>query len=189
MALVPLHSVDATSLRWLRGGDDPLVYSLLAGDQPVAHLAWKGRSGSLATAQTAGSTWTLKRVGFLNPHVNVRAEGRPGDVAGLSVHFNYHRIEIAGGRTFRFHRAGVLLPAWKVTDDAGHELLHIEPVRDGRKLIGGAVIAPLEATRVPDLPLLLVMSWHFIVLAWFEDEALVPLEGSDLPAPAAAPPT
>ncbi|HTW40220.1 MAG TPA: hypothetical protein VMF04_05125 [Thermoplasmata archaeon] len=181
MDFVPLDRVDATSLRWLRTSEEPLEFDLLAGDQGVARLAWSGPSGSLATARTANAAWTLKRVGFLNPRVTVRADGTPADAARLSVHFNYHRIEVAGGSTYRFHRAGVLVPAWKVTTEGGRELLHIEPVREGRKLMGGAVIAPADATGVPDLPILLAVSWYFIVLAWFEDEALVPLEGTDAP--------
>ena len=182
MALAAFSSVDATSLRWLRGRDDPLEFALLSGDQALASLSWSGTGRTLATARVAGATWTLKRVGFLNPHVTVRAEGASTDLARLTVHFNYHRIELAGGRAFRFHRAGVLVPAWKVTDEAGRELLHIEPVRDGQKLVGGAVIAPKEATLTPDFPLLVVVSWYFIVLAWFEDEMLTPLEGADAPA-------
>jgi hypothetical protein len=181
MALVAIASVDATSLRWLRGADDPLEFALLAGDAGLLTLTWSPRSGSLATARTASATWTLKRAGFLNPRVSVRAEGAARDLARLTVHLNYHRLELAGGRAYRLHRAGVLVPAWKVTDDAGHEFLHLEPVRDGRKLVGGAVISPAEATRLAEFPLLLAVSWYFIVLAWFEDEALVPLEGSDTP--------
>jgi hypothetical protein len=189
MALASFDSIDATSLRWLRRADDPLAFELLAGDVGIESLSWRGRSGSLASAQTAGGAWTLKRVGFLNPRVSVREDGSPTDLARLSVHFNYHRLEVRGGPAYRLHRAGVLIPAWKVTDDAGREVLHIEPVREGRKLVGGAVIAPSDAARLPSLPLLLATSWYFIVLAWFEDEALVPFESSDAaPAPTATPP-
>ncbi|MGA8541927.1 MAG: hypothetical protein WB947_00055 [Thermoplasmata archaeon] len=187
MALTPIDSVDATSLRWLRGGDSPLEFALLAGDAGVAGLRWNGTSGSLATAHTVSATWTLKRVGFLNPRITVRASGGSQDAAHLSVHWNYHRIEIPGGPAYRFHRAGMLVPAWQITDEAGHEVLHIEPVREGRKLVGGAVISPAPATRRPEFALLAVVSWYFIVLAWFEDEALVPLEGPDAPPGAPAP--
>jgi hypothetical protein len=181
MALAAFSSVDPTSLRWLRRGDTPLEFDLLAGELPVATLTWKAGTGSLATARTASSVWTLKRVGFLNPRVSVRAEGDPADVAHLSVHWNYHRIDVAGHPSYRFHRAGVLVPAWQVTKEDGTEVLHVEPVRDGRKLVGGAVIAPDVAKQLEELSLLTVVSWHFIVLAWFEDEAIVPLEGPDGP--------
>ncbi len=183
MGLVPVDSVDATSLRWLRRNESPLEFDLLAGDQPVAVLSWKARTGTLATAETAGGSWTLKRVGFLNPQITLRAESGSANLARLSVHWNYHQIEVTGGPSYRFHRAGVLIPAWQVTDASGREVLHVEPVREGRKLVGGAVIAPATSPPRPEFPLLVVLSWYFIVLAWFEDEALVPLEGPDAPSP------
>jgi hypothetical protein len=182
MELRPFASVDASSLRWLRRGENPLEFELLAGDVPIATMQWKSGTGSLTTATTAQGVWTLKRVGFLNPTVTVRAASGPANVARLSVHWHYHRIELTEGPSYRFHRAGVLLPAWQVTTEDGRETLHIEPVREGRKLVGGAVIAPAHALSLPELPLLVLVSWYFIVLAWFEDEALIPLEG-----PAAAP--
>jgi hypothetical protein len=182
MALAAFGSVDATSLRWLRQSGGPLEFDLLAGDQAVASLRWDAATGTLATVQTALGTWTLKRVGFLNPQVTLRAAGGTSNLARLSVHWNYHQIEVTGGPSYRFHRAGVLVPAWQVTDGGGHEVLHVEPVREGRKLVAGAVIAPSTAPKLPEFPLLAVVSWYFIVLAWFEDEALIPLEGPDAPA-------
>ncbi len=186
MDLVPIASVDASALRWLRTADAPLAFELSAGDRPIARLVWSRASGSLATFTTADRATTLKRVGFLHPFVTARAAGAAGDLARVSVHLNYHRIEVVGGSTFRFHRAGLLLPAWQVSTDAGRELLHIEPVRDARKLVGGAVVTSASGLGLPDLTLLLGLAWYVIVLAWFEDEALVPLEGPDLPASAPA---
>jgi len=183
MVFAPIKSVDATSLRWLRRNEKPLEFELLAGEQSVLTLRWNSGTGTLATAESAGGTWTLKRVGFLNPQVSVRVPGSTDDVARLSVHLNYHRIEIRGGPSFRFHRAGVLVPAWKVTEESGREVLHIEPVREGRKLMGGAVLAPEFAPALEGFLLLVLVSWYFITLAWFEDEALTPLEGPDLTVP------
>ena len=57
----------------------------------------------------------------------------------------------------------------------------MEPVRQGRRLEGGAVICTPQGAKLPELLLLVVASWYFIVLAWFEDEALVPLEGAETP--------
>jgi hypothetical protein len=182
MEFLSFGSVDATSLRWLRKGENPLEFQLLAGDQPLASMTWKGGTGSLTTARTAGGSWTLKRVGFLNPSVTVREEGGSTNVSRLSVHWQFHRIEITGGPSYRFHRAGILLPAWQVATEKGQEVLHVEPVRQERKLIGGAVVAPSTAPHLSEFPLLVLVSWYFIVLAWFEDEALVPLEGPDAPA-------
>jgi len=185
MEWVPFGSVDSTTLRWLRVGETPLAFHLLAGDQPLGALQWNEPGGTRATATTNAAAWTLKRVGFLNPRVTVRVEGADANAAQLTVHLNYHRVDLADGGSYRFHRAGVLLPAWKVYRESGEEILHVEPVREGRKLAGGAVIAPAAATRLPEFALLVVLSWYFIALAWFEDEAIASLEAPDS-APAGA---
>jgi hypothetical protein len=182
MALVPFSSVDRSALRWLRDRAHPDAFSLLSGDATAATIEWVTRGASLATARTTSGDWTLKRGGFLNPHVTVRS----GEVviARLSVHLNYHQIEVLGGRSYRFHRAGVLVPAWQVTGRDGKEVLHVEPAREGRHLTAGAVVVSSEAMNLPELLLLVVLSWYFIVLAWFEDEAvdsLAPFEGPDAP--------
>ena len=182
VSLVPIASVDPTALRWIRVGDHPAEFALLAGDARVVTLRWSTGRGSLATAETAGGTWTLKRGGFLNPHATVRAQGGRGDLARLTVHLSYHRIEVAGGPAYRFHRAGLLVPAWNVTSDDGTEVVHFEPVREGRALSAGAVITSPAGAKRPELLLLMVLGWYFIVLAWFEDEALVSLSGQAGPA-------
>ncbi len=182
MAISPLSAVDRTTLRWLRTRERPEAFSLLSGETTVATLEWVQREGSLATLRSSSGEWTMKRGGFLNPHVTVRSEEKT--LARLSVHLNYHSIEVAGGRSYRFHRAGVLIPAWKVSSAGGEELLHVEPVREGRHLTAGAVVVAPRASELADLLVLVGLSCYFIVLAWFEDEAvetLAPFEGPDAP--------
>ena len=177
MTLVPFTAVDRSALRWLRTGEEPIEFTLSAEDRPLAVIHWEKRSGSLAGVDTADSNWTVKRAGFLNPHIVLRRAGSADEVARMTVHWNYHRIEIAGGTAYRFHRAGVLVPAWQVTTEAGVELVHLEPAREGRKLEGGAVLVSPAGANLADLPALLALAWYFVVLVWFEDEALLPLEG------------
>jgi hypothetical protein len=178
---VPFESVDRSALRWLKDESTPLVFRLMSGDAAVAELRWAKETGSLATAETAAGTWTIKRGGFLNPHVTIRDSAGGPDLARLSVHLGYHSIHLAGGPEYRLHRAGLLVPAWQVTTADREEVLHLEPVRTGRVLEAGAVVIAPGAKDLRALLLLVILSWHFIVLAWFEDEALVPLEGKDLP--------
>ena len=179
--LVPFSAADLAALRWIRAADSPVVFTLSSGEAPLAQLRWADRSGSLAHAETASARWTLKRGGFLNPHVTIRTFDSEAELGRITVHFNHHLIEMAGGRTYRFHRAGILVPAWQVTTEDRTELVHLEPVREGRKLNGGAVLVSPPGTQAHDLPALLALTWYFIVLAWFEDEALVAFEGPDAP--------
>jgi hypothetical protein len=179
VTLVPFSSVDLAALRWLKVADAPMVFTLSSGDRPLAQLRWAGRSGSLAHAETDRSRWTLKRSGFLNPHVTLRSSEGGSELARISVHFNYHAVQFTDGTSFRFHRAGYLVPAWQVTDPAGTELVHLEPVREGRVLTGGAVLVSTVGAQSAHLGPLLCLCWYFVALAWFEDEALVPFEHAD----------
>ena len=179
MPLTSFSSVDRSALRWLRTAEGPVEFTLSSADSPVATLRWKQRGGSLAAAETLGGVWTLKRGGFLNPHVTVRSEGSDAVRARLTVHLNRHELSVENGRSYRLRRAGMFVPAWKLTSDQGAEVLHIEPVREGGKLEAGAVLAAPTAVDLPELLLLMVLSWYFIVLAWFEDEALTALEGPE----------
>lgn len=181
--MAPFSSVDRSTFRWLRTRDHPTAFSLLSGETSVATLEWVEKGRSLATLHSASGEWSLKRGGFLNPHITVRSAG--ASVAHLSVHFTQHLIDLAGGGSYRFHRAGMLVPAWQVTTPAGKEVLHVEPVREGRHLSAGAVLVAPDAVDAPDLLLLVALTWYFIVLAWFEDETvetLAPFEGPDAPA-------
>ncbi len=176
MALASFSSIDRSVLRWIRTSESPAEFTLSAGETPVAVLRWKAHGGSLATAETASGRWTLKRVGFLNPQITVRPEGTPETLARLTAHLNHQEIALPGGPRFRLQRAGMLVPAWRITAPNGREVLHIEPAREGRRLEAGAVLEG-DSPVAPEQQLLLaVIGWYFIVLVWFEDEALVALE-------------
>ncbi len=170
--LAPFSAVDVSALRWMRTAKEPPEFMLLAGDRPLAHLRWTRPGGSLAAAETSAASWSLKRGGFLTPHVTIRDASGRADVGRLEVHLRQGTFDLVGGRSFRLRRAGLLVPAWQVTDASGALLAHIEPVREKARLEGGSVEVEPAGRTLPDLPLLLVVGWYFIVLAWFEDEAL-----------------
>ena len=176
MEFPALASLDVSSLRWWKTRDSPTEFRLSAGDAPVLVLRWPSNGGSTATGESAAGSWAIARAGFLNPRLLARSAEPPTSLGRLSVHLSHHVIDVAGGGSYRFHRAGLLLPAWKVVGAANEECLHIEPVREGRTLAGGAVIVAPTAAKRPELVLLLALTWTFITLAWFEDEALVPFE-------------
>jgi hypothetical protein len=182
VALVPMASVDLTALRWLRSSAEPAEFTLSAGDHSVAVLRWAKGGGSMASAETTDRRWTFQRVGFLTTHLTLRADGSTVDAARIRIHVGlhkdeyYHQIEFTGGAKYRFHRTGVQVPAWQVTSETATELVHIEPVREERKLLGAAVLVSPEGRASPDLAALLAFTWYFIALVWYEDEALLPLE-------------
>jgi hypothetical protein len=185
MTLAALASVDRTAFGWLRTGERPLEYTLSSGDRPVAILRWPASGSSPVTVQTADAEWTLERSGFLRPRIAARAGGSAKPFAEVTAHPYLHTIAVAGGPTLRLHRAGMLVPAWKVSTASGDDVVHIEPVADGRKLAAGAVVVTPSQADLPGLLALIVLGWYFVTLMWFEDEtveALAPLEGSGGPA-------
>lgn len=172
MDLSSFSGVDVEALRWLRTSPDSNEFKLLAGNTPLAALLWVKPHGSLALADTADAHWSLKRTGFLHLRITVRRKDETKDFARLSSHGSHHRIELAGGAIYDLKRAGLIVPAWKLLSRDGTELLHIEPVREGLRLEGGTIQVGAAARALPGLPLLLVLGWYFIVLAWTEDEAV-----------------
>jgi hypothetical protein len=181
MPLVPFSSVDRSALRWVRTAESPAEFTLSAEDRSLVALRWSKHRPSSAEATTAAGTWFLERRGFLNPQLTLHASEAGPVLARVTVHLNYHSIEVSGGAQYRFHRAGLLVPAWLITTSDGKELVHLEPTRETRRLEGGAVLVSPLGVASTDLPALLVLTWFFIVLAWFEDEAMIPLEGPNAP--------
>lgn len=183
MTFSSITAVDRAALRWLRDDGGAVAYTLSAGAAPVGVVRWERHGGAKATAETADGVWLLERVGRLFPHLTVRTAAGAPPVARLSLRLGHHEIEIGGGGVYRLARAGALVPAWRLVDSAGREVAHIEPVPEGRRLAGGAVLAH-EVAPPRELLLLVVLSWYLIVLDWFEDEvmeALAPYEGPDAP--------
>ena len=183
MELAPFGSIDPAALRWLRTREVPAAFTLSAGDRAVATLDWQRAGGSLAVARTATESWTLKRAGFLQPTIVVRREGKERPIAQLTAHLTRHEISLTGGGVFRLRHVSHVVPAWRVTTDAGAELLHVEPVAERRALSGGAVLVAAAAGASPSTLLLAVISWYFVVLSWFEDEAIDAL--ASVPGPEA----
>ena len=183
MALVPFSAVDPTALRWMRTREQPAAYVLRAGESDIAALTWERLGGSLATATTAGPVWTLKRAGFLQPTVLVREAGHTEPVARLAAHLSRHEIVVGTGPAYRLRHVSHLVPSWRLTTARGEEVLHIEPVPEHRALEAGAVVVSSRTAGDATL-LLIVLTWYFVVLGWFEDEAieaLAPFEGPDPP--------
>jgi hypothetical protein len=183
VVLVPFASVDPSALRWIRTQETPAAFSLRAGDAELATLTWERPGGSLAAARSVDATWTLKRAGFLQPTILVRRGENPQPVARLSAHLARHEITVGDEPAYRLRHVSHLLPAWRLTTFRGEEVLHIEPVPERRSLQGGAVVVAPTA-QGPSTLLLVILTWYFVVLSWFEDEAieaLAPYEGPDPP--------
>lgn len=158
-------------LRWTRT-DEPHSYQLKSGTDPVATLHWEKPVETQATATAEGAVWTLKRSGFLYPAVTVRDTTNDTDLGVLHVHLKNSLLQVPGGAIYRWVRTGFWVPAWEFQDAAGKEIVDFEPVRAEVRLEGGLVGVSPEGRADPNLLLLLVLGWYFIVQSWVEDEAV-----------------
>ena len=166
----PIESVDRAAFRWLRDTGGKEAFQLLSGDDEVTRLEWTTAYGSRATAETSSGVWTVKRNGFLSPHVTLR-DSVGKDLARLDVHFTSSRLILPQGATYTLRRRGILIPAWSIGDAVGRPLMHIEAVSQHGRLTGGVVAVEAPARSNSDLLILLLVGWYYIVQAWFEEEA------------------
>jgi hypothetical protein len=164
--------VDPGSIRWVRSHDDRHEYDLESGDDVLATLRWDGAVGSKATAESALGRWTLKRSGFLNPLIVVRDTGSGKDIAHLRAHPSHSSLILSDGQRLEWNRAGLMVPGWHFVDAKGREIVSFEPGRVNLKLEGGLVTISPEGGKLPELTLMLIVGWYFIVLAWIEDQAV-----------------
>jgi hypothetical protein len=166
-----IEDVDPGLLRWVRSHVDRHEYDLEAGDDVIATLRWQKPVGSLAEAKSSQGEWTLKRSGFLSPSLVVRDSKSGADLAHLFAHFNHSTVRLPNGARYEWNRTGLMVPGWHFRDVRGQEVVSFEPTREHLRLEGGLLTVLPAARSLPELTLLLILGWYFIVLAWVEDEA------------------
>jgi hypothetical protein len=166
-----LSAADMDGLRWTRTGETH-SYELKSGGDLMATLHWEKPAETIATAEGLGVKWTFRRSGFMAPLVNVQDSESGKELAILHIHLRSSLLHLPGGATYRWVRTGFWIPAWEFQNAAGTELVDFEPVREEARLQGGLVGVSPEGRTDPNLLLLLVLGWYFIVQSWVEDEAV-----------------
>lgn len=171
VAMQKLSAADMDGLRWTRTGTGH-SYELKSGSDPIASIRWERPSETEATVEGSGVKWDLKRSGFLNPLAHVRDSETGKELGVLHVHMRTSLLQLTDGTAYRWVRTGFWIPAWEFQDGTGTELVDFEPVREEARLEGGLVGVSTKGRTDPNLLLLLVVGWYFIVQSWVEDEAV-----------------
>ena len=123
-------------------------------------MSFAGSCGSLANAATAHGSWTLKRQGFIAPHVTVRDAGSDVTKGVFEPSWAGGGEFLYGGARYRFSGHGWFHPAWTVSEN-GRQLLHTES-GDRETLVH----IDSQTLLAPDvLSLLLVLAVYVPVLA------------------------
>jgi hypothetical protein len=129
--------------------------------------------GSLAEAEFGDDHWTFKRGGFLRPRVTARAEGSAADSDVLELSSGGSGLlRTNSGRCFRLNRQGFWSQRFLFTDANGEELVIIEP-KIGLLRRTGAVHVHETASKLRELPLLLLLGWYVTMLISDDDAAVV----------------
>lgn len=168
--LKPMRDLATHPAEWVGHGLLKRSYDLRSGDMVFATLRWESAFGSLAQAETTDARWTLKRVGFFNPRVTVRAPGSETDLAVFHPDWVANgTVELASGPRWKWKCLGFWRSRFGFIDDQGEPLIEYQAnvlkVPASAKL----VLSP-QAMTLAELPLLIVLGWYVTVLT-FDDMA------------------
>ena len=165
----PLHQVVDRELTWVQSGAFSRRHELRAGDETIAALWHPKPIGSLALGEAAEGRWTFKRSGFLRPRVSVRVEGTEQDLLVVEMIWSGGgRFRLASGERFRWGCSSFWRMEWEIGREDGPALLTIAN-QLAPKMKARLIIDP-AARRMPELPVLVLLGWYLMVLA-FEDSA------------------
>lgn len=160
----------ATDLSWMHPDPSVREYVLRSGDGDVARMTWEKGHGSLANAELAGGKWTLKRIGFFQPHITVRAAGSPTEIARFELGAGGGGVvHLANGHLFRW-KSNLWRSEWAWVNAAGEQGIRFRRDFSIDKREGIVEITP-HALPDREVALLVVLGWYIIILL-AEDAAM-----------------
>ena len=168
----PIEESPDRTLEWAQRGSRPHSFELVSTAGVHGALRWEPGRGLLAVGRAATGAWTLKRVGFLQPRITVRAVASGTTVAVFTPRLAGGVLELADGRCFDWHRKGLWSPQWTFSKPDGSPLLRYR-ASTGVAAIG-AVVEIEDERLVSSTPFLVLTGWYLIVLT-HEDEEMAAL--------------
>jgi hypothetical protein len=156
-----IREVSNTELAWVQPSRTKQVFELRSGDDVLGGLSWM--RSTLATGATADHEWTFKREGFWHPQVTVRVDGSDANVALFRPHWAGGGILETDGKQFRLGAANFWHSQWDWLDASDKPVVHFKS-RQGLLKMEGGVEIERDATKSPDLDLLVVLGWYLLVL-------------------------
>jgi len=138
----------------------------------IGSLKFRSGLGTFATAKIGDACWTFKRVGFFQQRVEIRECGAETPIARFAnaTWSGGGTLTMTGGRAFKL-TTNWWNTKWQVEDADGRVLLRFD--------YGGAfkrratVKVAAAARAVPELALLVALSWYLVVMLWAEAESAV----------------
>ena len=165
MDMTPLAAAHERTVTWVRPEDGRATYTLFAGDDVVATLAWDDLDGAQATGATAEGRWTFARQGVLHPRLTAHLIGAAGAREAVFVRTGAYDglMTLPDGRTFAWRHHGLWHSTWDVVAEAGGRVLRVTELSGHAghraRLETGPVAVPPA-----DLALLALLSWYDLIL-------------------------
>ncbi len=166
----PLSAAVGMPLYWVQPEAFGRAFDLRSGDTLFGRLRFRSAFGTLATAELADGSWTLKRVGFLNPRVTVRQAGADADLAVFQPAFwGGGQLALALGARYEWKSIGFWRQEWGFVDSQGEWLVTL---RHGSEKGGLANLFKTQAVvevhpfgpLLTELPMLVALAWYLMIL-------------------------
>ncbi len=162
--LTPLRETLGRQLRWVRPSILHREYELRTDRDVAATLRLLGFLGNAAAAETEEGRWVLHPHGLFHQRVTVTRGDSDVEVATVRNRlFGEGRVTVEGGRQYDWLPDNFWRTRWTLWDAAHAPLFHLE-----RKVLlardRARVDVEVPAYPLPDLPLLLVVAWHSVLL-------------------------
>lgn len=166
----PLNSLTTGSystLEWRQAKTMARDSELAADDRAIGTLTFRSAWGTLATGAIGSACWTFKRVGFFQQRVQVRECGSDEPIAQFAnaTWRGGGTLTVRGGRAFRM-TTNWWNTKWEVQDPDGRVLLRFD--YGGAFRLRAQVKISHEARALPELPLLVALSWYIVMMLWEE---------------------
>lgn len=154
---------DTQDLRWIHPDLTRQYFELRSGDEVVATLTWDP-TGESAAAKANDRSWTLRRLGFLNPHV-VALDGSGSQTFRFDATMSGGGMGHArDGHLYRWY-SNLWRAEWGWMDSGENDLLKFRRSFDVEEKQEGFVEL-LETSRDnPNLELLILVGWYLIITA------------------------
>ncbi|HEU4328791.1 MAG TPA: hypothetical protein VFS21_36975 [Roseiflexaceae bacterium] len=165
--MLNIGSIVGQTAEWTQPDVYKRDYALVSDGQEVATLRFQSAAGSLATAESADGCWTLKRMGFWQARVTVRACGSEDNI-GVFTNDTWSAggtLELGAGRSFLFS-TNFWQTRMAVTDPSGAELVVFNT--EGLAHFGSKIEVTPQGAACPELPLLILVGWYLIAMMYLD---------------------
>jgi hypothetical protein len=140
-------------------------YEIRSGDSVIGEMTFPTVFSSTARAESEEGSWTFHRRGFLRRRTSIRIAGREDEIGSFVASGWTHRgsLHLPDGRTYRLG-PNFWLTSLEITTNDGSPLARFDRIRWFLRRSAAIRIRP-EAAGLPELPWLVFLGWHIVVLA------------------------